>query len=149
MPGRGPAPKAVRSRANDTARRQAELTDLVDDGEVHGPPLPEGVLPEGRDWHPQTRALWEALRRWPLLADEPDLGWQFLLDTALMHDTMWAGRRWEFASEVRLRLSKFGATPEDRLRLRVRVTQRAGEPAPAVPSGAVSDISSRRARLTS
>ena len=117
MAGRGPAPKASRARKRD--EQETEL--LVDDGALRGPELPEGVLPDGEDWHPQTRALWDALRRNPLLADEPDLGWQFLVDTALMHHTMWQKGRWEFASEVRLRVAKYGATPEDRQRLKVKI----------------------------
>lgn len=121
MAGRGPAPKTQRARARDTAARQQEMTVLVDDGTLYGPELPEGVLPDGGDWHPQTRALWDALRRNPLLADEPEMGWQFLIDTALMHTVMWAKGKWEFASEVRLRLGKVGATPEDRQRLRLSI----------------------------
>ncbi|WP_433038614.1 hypothetical protein [Actinomycetospora sp. CA-053990] len=97
------------------------MTTLVDDGELHGPELPMGVLPNGGDWHPQTRDLWDALRRNPLLAGEPDLGWQFLIDTMLMHHTMWTKDKWEFAAEVRLRVAKFGATPEDRMRLKMKV----------------------------
>jgi hypothetical protein len=136
MAGRGPAPKASRSRKRD----EAEATVVVDTGDLYGPLLPEGVLPDGEDWHQQTRSLWDALRRNPLLAEEPELGWQFLLDTALMHDRMWAKGRWEFASEVRLRLAKYGATPEDRMRLRVKVAtpeqaekagEKAGEATPA------------------
>lgn len=150
MAGRGPAPKAVRSRSNDTARRNAEVTEVEYDGELYGPELPEGVLPDGADWHPRTKALWEAFRRLPLLRNELDIGWEFLLDTALMHHTMWSKGRWEFASEVRLRLAKFGATPEDRQRLKIKVTTPADEtkrPAAAAP-GSVSDIASRRARLS-
>lgn len=120
---------------------------MVDTGGLSGPPLPDGVLPKEQEWHPQTRELWDALRRSPLLADEPLLGWQFLLDTALMHNTMWAQGKWEFASEVRLRLAKFGATPEDRMRLKVQI--KTPSDVAASSSGTVADISSRRARLTS
>lgn len=147
MAGRGPAPKPTRSRKRDAAARDAELAAVVDTGEVHGPDLPEGVLPDGQEWHPQTVALWEALRSSPLLADETPLGWQFLVDTALMHHVMWSKGRWEFASEVRLRVAKFGATPEDRMRLKVKVTRpETDQPASA---NSVTDIASRRARLTS
>ncbi|MGH3541541.1 MAG: hypothetical protein ACRDTO_04060 [Mycobacterium sp.] len=106
-------------------------------------------MPEGESWHPQTLALWAALRRSPLLAYEPPLGWQFLIDTALMHHVMWSKGRWEYASEVRLRVAKFGATPEDRMRLKVRVVQPVTEAPAAANAGAVTDIASRRARLTS
>ncbi|MEU3986194.1 hypothetical protein AB0F77_40065 [Streptomyces sp. NPDC026672] len=66
-----------------------------------------------------------------------------------MHHTMWAKGRWEFASEVRLRAAKFGATPEDRARLKLKVDDLATGPQKAVqrPDG-VTDINSRRARLT-
>jgi hypothetical protein len=45
--------------------------------------------------------------------------WDFLLDTALMHTAMWAKQQWTLAAEVRLRVAKYGATPEDRARLRM------------------------------
>ncbi|HEY9369747.1 hypothetical protein [Streptomyces sp.] len=46
--------------------------------------------------------------------------WYFLLDTALMHTTMWSKGQWTLAAEVRLRVAKYGATPEDRARLRMQ-----------------------------
>lgn len=151
MAGRGPAPQAARVRQDDNARRQSEITELEDDGQLHGPPLPEGCLPDAEPWHPRTVKLWDALRRSPLLAEEPDLGWEFLLDTALMHHTMWTKQRWEFASEVRLRLAKYGATPEDRMRLKLKIKTPVDKPQPAKSTGTdgkVSDIASRRARLS-
>lgn len=135
MAGHGPAPKERHIRD----RNDVDLEVLEATGELFGPPLPEGY-----DWHPQTLALWDSLRRSPLLADEPELGWQFLIDTALMHSTMWAKSRWEFASEVRLRLAKYGATPEDRMRLKIKIKTPQPEPR---QSGTVADIASRRARL--
>jgi hypothetical protein len=45
--------------------------------------------------------------------------WSFLMDTALMHHAMWEKGQWTLAAEVRLRVAKFGATPEDRARLRM------------------------------
>lgn len=145
MAGRGPAPKAKRSRARDSARRDADTTTLVEDGERHGPELPLNVLPDGAEWHPQTAALWDSLRKNPLLADESDLGWQFLIDTALMHHTMWAKGRWEFASEVRLRLAKYGATPEDRMRLKLKVEKPTAD-RPAGPAS-VTAMGDRRRSL--
>lgn len=145
MAGRGPAPKGKRARDRDTP----EFEDVADTGELHGPPLPDGVLPDGEPWHPQTVALWESLRRSPLLANEPDLGWQFLIDTALMHHTMWTKGKWEFASEVRLRVAKFGATPEDRMRLKVKIaTPRDPQQQTGQSKATVTDIRSRRSRLT-
>lgn len=148
MAGRGPAPKGERSRDRDTP----EFDRLADLGDVFGPDLPAGVLPDNEDWHPQTVAWWAALRRFPLLRDEPDLGWQFLIDTALMHHTMWQKGRWEFASELRLRVAKYGATPEDRMRLKIKLEPRAdrtGESLVVADDDKVTSISSRRSRLTS
>ena len=147
MAGRGPAPKAQRSRDRDTP----VFDRLADSGEVFGRPLPDGVLPDGESWHPQTLKFWESLRAFPLLKDEPEIGWQFLVDTALMHHIMWTKGRWEFASELRLRVAKYGATPEDRMRLKIKVSTPATEPpAPAVPADGdkVTSITSRRSRLT-
>lgn len=145
MAGRGPAPKGERARKRDTP----EFEDVVDGGGLYGPPLPDGVLPDDEPWHPQTIALWDSLRHSPLLANEPDLGWQFLIDTALMHHTMWTKGKWEFASEVRLRVAKFGATPEDRMRLKVRIaTPRDAGKGGKASSATVTDIRSRRSRLT-
>ena len=132
MAGHGPPPSPTRRRRNKDPEPEQVLEVT---GELHGPELPAGVLPDivtklpdgktrrrKQTWHPQTVALWDALRRSPLMAEEIELGWLFLVDTMLMHHTMWAAGRWEFASEVRLRLAKYGATPEDRLRLRLKVT---------------------------
>lgn len=116
MPGKGPAPKAVRSRPNDTARRQAEMQRLEKDGEIRGPELPEG------DWHPRTIVWWENWRRSPQAQHMAAVDWDFMVDTAMMHSQMWNGDL-KMAAEVRIRVAKFGATPEDRLRLKVQVDE--------------------------
>lgn len=115
MAGAGPAPKERRTRDRDNAKRDS----IIADGQVRGFDLPEL---SGEDWHPNTVALWEAWRRSPqAVRMVTDLDWHFLLDTMLMHHTMWAKGKWEFAAEVRLRAAKFGVTPEDRLRLKLEV----------------------------
>jgi hypothetical protein len=149
MPGIGPAPKAVRSRARDTNRRESEMTEVEDEGEVYGPDLPEGVLPKDEPWHPQTVALWEELRRYPLMKDESGLSWAYLIDTMALHSGAWSRNNWERFAEVRIRLNEFGVTPAGRMRLRVKVKPQT-EAAPSQAGGnSVADISSRRARLTS
>jgi hypothetical protein len=148
MAGRGPAGKDRHTRK----RNDPEVRELVADGRLRGPALPKGVLPDGEEWHPQTVALWDSLRRFPLLTNEPGPGWQFLLDTALMHHAMWMKGRWDFAAEVRLRLAKYGVTPEDRQRLKVKIVVPAADADPhrgSVDSDPkVTDIRSRRDRLT-
>lgn len=56
--------------------------------------------------------------------------WDFLLDTALLHSAMWFGET-RHAPEIRLRVSKFAGTPEDRLRLRLDVAEEVSEVARA------------------
>jgi hypothetical protein len=114
MPGRGPAPKKERTRPNDTARRSAEFTTLLADGELRGPELPDG------DWHPRTLDWWTTWRKSPMAATFIDADWSFLLDTAMLHSEMWQGET-KHAAEIRLRVGKLAGTPEDRLRLRMEV----------------------------
>lgn len=153
MAGRGPAPKDPTKRRRRNASEPE--TVIVPDDELRGPELPEGVLGVDEEsgqfveWHPRTVAWWESWRSSPQAQTFVDTDWDFLIDTALMHHTMWAKGRWEFASEVRLRAAKFGATPEDRARLKLKVDDPTRAPQKAVqrPDG-VTDINSRRARLT-
>lgn len=149
MAGHGPAPKDPAKRR----RRNADpkpTTTIADDEVVRGPELPEGVLPDEESWHPRTVMWWETWRRSPQAQTFGETDWDFLLDTALMHHVMWTKGRWEFASELRLRAAKFGATPEDRLRLRIEI-ETPGERKPPTPvndPGSVTNIASRRARLS-
>lgn len=111
-------------------------TTVVDDGLLRGPDLPADVL-GGQDWHLRTQVWWDTWRRSPQAATFTATDWDFLIDTALMHHTMWAKGRWEFAAELRLRAGKFGATPEDRARLRMQITADPGtsaQPAEEKPS---------------
>jgi len=114
MPGRGPAPKAERSRPNDTARRQSEFTKVAEDGQLRGPELPDYT------WHERTVAWYETWRRSAMAATFIDADWDFLIDTAMLHTEMWNGSP-GLAAEIRLRVGKLAGTPEDRLRLRIEV----------------------------
>lgn len=89
----------------------------MDDGELRGP-----ELPPVREWPDRTLAWWETWRRAPQAAEFTATDWDFLLDTAVLHATFWEGDA-RVAPELRLRVAKFGATPEDRARLRLSVTQ--------------------------
>ena len=138
MPGRGPAPKATRSRPNDQARRDAEMVQLAADGVLRGPELPEG------DWHPRTVAWWETWRASPQAKTFLSTDWDVLLETALLHTEMWNGNV-KLAAEVRLRVAKWGATTEDRQRLKLAIdaeAEAATAEKPAMPAD-------RRRRLMS
>ena len=116
MAGRGPAPKDPSERVRRNVTEPA--TVVTDDGELRGPELPEM---DDDPWHPRTLAWWETWRRSPQAQRFVATDWDFLIDTALMHHTMWSKNKWEFAAELRLRAAKFGATPEDRARLKIEI----------------------------
>lgn len=113
MPGRGPAPKPDDRRA----RRNKD--------EIPGTPLRfvravQPALPPGVRWHARTRQWWAMWGASPQAEHFMATDWDFLIDTALMHHAMWSKKQWTLAAEVRLRVGKFGATPEDRARLRMQ-----------------------------
>lgn len=72
-----------------------------------------------------TVQWWEEWRRSPQAAAmATEVDWRFLLDTALIHHSMWMNGRWEFANEIRMRVAKFGATPADRRALKFEIEVR-------------------------
>jgi hypothetical protein len=117
------------------------------------PPADEVLPPYNNkpqlEWHPMTVRWWNNWRRSPQAArmlSEPD--WDYLLDTALMHHVMWVSGNFERAAEVRIRVSNFGATPLDRLRLKLEIET--PEQAPAGSGGhlsVVESIADRRVRI--
>lgn len=127
MAGRGPAPKDPTTRVRRNAD-QKPATVVAQDDELRGPDLPDDALADSEPWHPRTMAWWDTWRRSAQAQAFTATDWDFLIDTALMHHTMWSKGRWEFASELRLRAAKFGATPEDRARLRMQVTPQSAPP---------------------
>lgn len=154
MAGRGPAPKDPSRRRRRNGADEPE-TVVVPDDETRGPELPEGVLGvntktgELVQWHPMTLAWWDEWRRSPQAQNFTGTDWSFLIDTALMHHSFWEKGQWTLGAEVRLRAAKFGATPEDRARLKIKVDDpKAGSQTPVQRPENVRDINSRRDRLT-
>jgi hypothetical protein len=92
------------------------------------------------DWPAQTQAWWRTWRESPQAQTLTSTDWDFLLDTALLHAELWSGNG-SVASELRLRVAKFGATPEDRARLRMQVDD------PAKPAAAAEQKQSRYSHL--
>lgn len=114
MAGRGPAPKPAATRRR---RNAVQTTQICLDGQIHGPDLPADT-----DWHPQTLIWWENWRRSDQASSLQPIEWDFLLDTARLHSEFWSGTS-SVAGELRLRVAKFGATMEDRLRLHLEAVQ--------------------------
>ena len=73
-------------------------------------------------WPDRTREWWRMWAESPLSADFTQTDWDFLMDTARIHAAYWLGEL-KLAAELRLRVAKFGATPEDRARLRISFAQ--------------------------
>jgi hypothetical protein len=109
MPGPAPKPADQRARRNKDPIpvRVVEVTSA-----------PQPKLPKGVDWHPQTLAWWKMWGDSPLSDSFTANDWNELVDTAIIHSAFWNGDV-KLAGELRLRVAKFGATPEDRARLRI------------------------------
>lgn len=114
MAGRGPAPKDPSKRRRRNAD-PVKATTVTADGQVRGPELPADM-----DWPERTREWWHTWRTSPQAQAFTASDWDFLIDTAVLHSQFWQGDM-KVASELRLRVAKFGATPEDRARLRIQV----------------------------
>ncbi len=116
MAGRGPAPKDPRRRARRNADPVGTTTIAFEKGEQ--PDLPEEI-----EWPDQTRAWWQMWADSPLSEHFMATDWTFLLDTALLHAAVWGSGDFSKLAELRVRVAKFGATPEDRARLRIQFAE--------------------------
>lgn len=137
MAGRGPAPKDPSRRA----RRNADPAPMVRlEFRACAPP----ELPSLIDWHPMTLAWWKVWQQSPMAQLMGETDWAYLMDTALMHHAMWEKGQWTLAAEVRLRVAQFGATPADRLRLRVQWADADDKDAKIPQTTSVPDRASKR-----
>lgn len=125
MAGRGPAPKNPGRRAGHS--KDPFTLRVIVAPPVEQPDLPsieiekDGELVEFT-WPGRTREWWQMWRESPLSASFTSTDWSELLDTAVLHARYWRGDV-KLAGELRLRVAKFGATPEDRARLRITFAQ--------------------------
>lgn len=126
MAGRGAAPKD-RSQRVRPGKDHIPTTKVAEDGKLRGPDLPEGI-----DWPIPTQRWWQTWRTAPQAQAFTATDWDFLVDTAILHARYWNGDT-KAAAELRLRVAKFGATPEDRARLRMQIED------PDSPQSAVGD----------
>lgn len=132
MAGRGPTPKDPSKRAR--RNKDPQPLRVITAEPVAQPDLPtfeveaDGQLVEFV-WPARTREWWAMWGDSPLSAEFTSTDWSELLDTALLHARFWNGQL-SLASELRLRVAKFGATPEDRARLRITFAQADAAEAP-------------------
>ena len=122
MAGRGPAPKDPNKRA----RRNADPAALrvITAEPTKQPELPTFYVTDDQgeshefEWPAITLDWWGMWAESPLSAEFTSTDWSELRDTARLHAQFWMGDT-KVAGELRLRVAKFGATPEDRARLRI------------------------------
>ena len=150
MGARGPLPSGARSRPNDQRRDEARIVEVAADDTVRGPELPEDFEDaEGRGWPASTVRWWETWRRSPQAVTFIETDWESLREAAVLHAAFWRGDI-RVAGELRQRLAAFGATPADRLRLRLSVKDPAAvgpRPEARAAAAAASSASSRRSRI--
>ena len=116
MAGRGPAPKPPEKRAR--RNKDPIALRIVESAPVGQPELPE-VMPNGEPWPLRTLQWWEMWGEDPLAEDFRPTDWSELMDCAVIHGEFWSGNT-GVANELRLRTGKFGATAEDRAKLRIQ-----------------------------
>lgn len=120
MAGRGFPPKHPERRAGKSSTAGLRVITAEP---VAQPELPtieverDGELVEFA-WPARTVEWWQMWADSPLSAEFTSTDWSELLDTAFIHARFWKGET-KLAAELRLRVAKFGATPEDRARLRI------------------------------
>lgn len=152
MPGHGPPPNPNSRKSQDRVQFTElgpELPLETPDSDLPGPPLPDG-----RDWPPETVAWWRNWRRHPQAGEWSSNDWDFLKDTARLHAIVWTmpdevlTSRHGSMAELRLRVAKFGVTPEDRARLKQTMGSQARGEDPRRPLPKASNLDEeRRLRL--
>lgn len=85
------------------------------DAKVRKPSLPKGV-----DWSPETRKWYRAWSRSPATDAWDERQWQYMLDTALVHNMVYGYSDMTLIGELRTRLAFMGLSFDSR-------------PAPAAP----------------
>lgn len=126
MPRRGPLPKDPAARARRNAVTPVRVVQATAAAQPKLPPLMVSYIDaDGQSrsrriaWPALTREWWAMWADSPLAAEFTATDWDFLRDTARLHAEYWRGNL-KVAAELRLRVAKMGATPEDRARLRVQ-----------------------------
>ena len=134
--GRPPKPEG---EAITRHPRIHDLGTLQWDGVTRGPELPSEYT-----WCLRTQEWWQTWRDSPQAMLMTPTDWEFMLETALLHNEMWGTRmrvnqrtgaflemgaepneRKSLAGEIRIRLEKLGATVKDRSTMGMKI--RTGE----------------------
>lgn len=123
----GPAPK------EDPVRRNAPIHNKVQfewDGLTRGPELPyiEQIDSDGMvaifEWNQRTVEWWNKWRNSAQAMVMHESDWESMLETAMLHTRFWNGglkpnEMTAIATALKQRVAAYGATYEDRLKLRM------------------------------
>lgn len=114
----GPVPKANPVRVND---KTLGMTVVRPDGVRRGRELPSVI-----DWHYKTLLWWNEWRLSPLSQLMEDIDWDVMEIAASIHHKLWSEQATlkpseiaQLSKELDRKVGQFGATPADRLRLRI------------------------------
>lgn len=120
--GKGPPPKHPDQRAR-TNKDPGPLR-VIAAAPVRVPLEPPGdLLPDGVGWHPATLRWWRSWAESPLAETLLEVDWHELAIAAVLHHKLFAEGFLSVVPELRLRMAAFGATPADRARLRIFVSE--------------------------
>jgi hypothetical protein len=90
-------------------------------------------LPKGKAWHEETKKWWDTWRKHPIAPMLEETDWNTLKRTAILHSDFWFGllpptQQVSYAAEIRRVETMYGATVEDRLKLRMKFVDSDGTP---------------------
>ena len=117
MAGRGRTPKPSERRGGHSTSQGANTVVTFESPGRQD--MPDDLLEDNEAWHPATIRWWDRWATSPLAETWTAVDWSELEACAVLHHEFMKKRTFTLASEIRLRMQKFGATPEDRARLRI------------------------------
>lgn len=117
IPGQPPNPDRIRRNADPY-----ETDRVVHDGVLRGP-----LLPKDRTWCKRTQEWWKVWRKSPQAKVMTETDWETMLECAILHDKLWSSTNLgpvnavQLANQIKQRVACFGATYEDRKKLRMEI----------------------------
>lgn len=116
MAGPGKIPKPAERRAGHSAAPGTTVLPFEAAGRQE---MPNDLLEDNEAWHPATIRWWNRMADSSLSESWSAVDWSEFEACAVLHHEFMKKRTFTLASEIRIRMAKFGATPEDRARLRM------------------------------
>lgn len=127
---------SIRKDPSQRSNREKPLysdLDITWDGVTRGPELPEDY-----EWCKRTQQWWITIRKSAQAMAFQDTDWEFLLETAALHNYLWSGSPFlndrsgrglspngmsTLAGELRIRLERYGFSWADRRKYGIHVAE--------------------------